>query len=341
MKKKSLIIGAILGLVIVAIAVWFFQRQQIMKQENINSIKRLYIPTGASYSQMLDSIKPLVKDFSSFEKAAKVKGLQKIYPGRYTLDSTLTNEAIVEKLLMGKQDEIEIMLGNYSSIFELAEKMDPILELNKEEIIAAIVARPEAKGIDTLKMIFFLAPETYRFHWTITGKEFVEKISLPLKKYWTEEKKALLRKSGMSEMDALTLASIVQMESYKKDEQPKVAGVYLNRLKIGMKLQADPTVRFAKKVQDGWDLKSKRVYFKDLRINSAYNTYQNTGLPPGPICMPNPSAIDAVLSPEQHDYIFFVADTSRVGYHLFSKNLAEHEVRAQAYRQWANNRNVK
>lgn len=248
---------------------------------------------------------------------------------------------MIDRLMKGEQDDIEIMVGNYASVYELSTKLDTFFETNAQQIVKAIAESPEAKGLDTLQMIYFLAPNTYKFHWTNTPEQIVSKIKEPYKKYWNPEKKALLDSSKLNEMQAVTLASIVQVESYKQDEQPKVAGVYLNRLRKGMKLDADPTVIFAKKASTDWDNKIQRVTFKDLEQISAYNTYRNAGLPPGPICMPNPSAIDAVLKPEPSDYMYFVADTSRPGYHIFAKTYSEHENNAKAYRQWVKNNGIK
>lgn len=301
----------------------------------------VFIPTGASLEQLMDSLQNKVVDIESLQTTIHRQKFKKIYPGRYTIPKDATNAQIVKKLQMGQQDEIEIMIGNYVSIFELAQKLDPFFEIDSSKIIEAIALRQEVQGIDTLQWIYFLAPNTYKFHWNNTGKEIIEKIAQPYQKYWTAEKKALLDKSGLTEMQVVALASLVQLESYKVDEQPKVAGLYLNRLKINMKLDADPSIIFAKKINVGWDQKINRVYYKDLNIESPYNTYRNRGIPPGPICMPNPSAIDAVLNPAQHDYIYFVADPAKPGYHIFAKTLAEQEKNAKQYRDWADKNQVK
>lgn len=312
-----------------------------LSKENVIVDGKLYLPTGCTYIQMLDSLKPWVRDFKSFEKALKAKPVKHIYPGRYSLHKDATNKSLIEELITGRQDEIQITVGNYSSIYELAQKLDPLLEISDTAIINAIAQRPEAQGLDTLQMIYFLSPNTYRFYWTVKADELVNKIAASYKKYWTEEKKALLSQSHFTEMEAITLASIVQMESYKPDEQPKVAGLYINRLKLGMKLDADPTVIFTKRITAGWDKKIQRVYNKDLLLPSLYNTYMHAGLPPGPVCMPNPSAINAVLEPEQSAYIYFVADPSRPGYHLYAKTLKEQEANAKIYREWLQKNNIR
>lgn len=309
---------------------------------NVATEGKLHIPTNASFEQIVDSIKPLLKDAESFRKFAQNKDLGKrFYSGRYSIKSGMNNKEIVQMIQEGKQDEISIRIGNYASIIELAGKLGNILEADSARILEAIVKAEFTKNIDTAKKLYFFLPNTYNFHWNTSGQQFVDKMFKEYQKFWTPERLQLAASAKMSPLEVTTLASIVQLESFKADEQARVAALYLNRLKIGMKLDADPTIVFLKKMQQGFTQKVSRVYYKDLAIPSPYNTYINKGLPPGPICMPNPSAIDAVLKPEKHDYIYFVADTARPGYHLFAKTLAEQEVNAAAYRTWANKNNVK
>ncbi len=311
-------------------------------KENVPADFKLFLPTGATIQTALDSLRPHVKDLETFKSAAASLELKRVHPGRYTIKKGATNKDIVRQLQFGHQDDIQITVGNYNSVFELASKLDPLLEASAPSLIQAVGKRKEAQGLDTLQWIYCLSPNTYIFHWTQTPDEIIAKIVAPFEKYWTPEKRAQLQKIGFSELQAVTLASIVQLESYQKDEQPRVAGLYHNRLKLGMKLDADPTVIFAKKAETGaWTTKIERVYYKDLRIPSPYNTYMNRGLPPGPICMPNPSAIDAVLAPEKTDFVYFVADPSRPGYHLYAKTLAEQEKNAKVYRDWVEKNGIR
>jgi UPF0755 protein len=139
----------------------------------------------------------------------------------------------------------------------------------------------------------------------------------------------------------MSLAAIVQKETAKVEERSKVAGVYLNRLRRGMKLQADPTVIFAIQNQNqDFETPIKRVLYKDLELDSPYNTYKNRGLPPGLIAMPDVSSIDAVLNAESHDYLYFAADTENMGYHKFAKTLAQHNRNARMYQNWVNEQKI-
>lgn len=302
---------------------------------NLKSDFRLYVPTGAGFDQVMDSIRPILKRPASFERQARKQGYpEAVRPGRYSLERGWSNKRILEKLKYGRQDEIAIRIGNYVSIMELAGRVAPFLEADSADIVDGIMQAGFAEGLDTAQILYFFIPNTYNFHWNTSGAELARKLKAEYDKFWNAERKALLARSGMTALEVVTLASIVQLESAMEEEQAKVAGLYLNRLKKGMKLDADPTIVYILKKQSGFTRKVSRVYYKDLRIESPYNTYRNRGLPPGPICMPNPSAVDAVLQPEQHDYLYFVADTARPGYHLFAKTLAEQERNAVAYRRW-------
>jgi UPF0755 protein len=160
-------------------------------------------------------------------------------------------------------------------------------------------------------------------------------------RFWNKRRLGQAKKLGLSPQEVYVLASIVHKESVKKEEQPRIAGLYLNRLRKRMRLQADPTVIFAiKRASGDFEQEIKRVLYKDLKLNSPYNTYKAKGLPPGPISMPDLSAIEAVLNPEQHDYLYFVASPSKPGYHLFAKTLAQHNRNKKEYVNWINKQRI-
>lgn len=330
-------------LVLAAAAAWggYFYYSRWMAPNVVRSGK-LFIPTGATYEQVLDSLRPFLKDEEGFRWLAERKKYgARIHPGRYSLTQNESNSALINRLRIGAQDEISIRIGNYASIYELAGKVGPLLETDSAGLVQAITGAAFAQSYDPDVLIFFFFPDTYNFHWNTSGEAFVQKMKRQYDLYWTEEKTALARSRNMTPLQATTLASIVQLESAKTDEQPRVAGLYLNRLKIGMKLDADPTVIYAMKKAEGFKRKIQRVYYKNLSIESPYNTYKYAGLPPGPICMPNRSAIDAVLEPASHNFLYFVADPQRPGYHIYATTLKEQEENADKYREWANRNQVR
>lgn len=337
MNKKILI--GIIAVATLAAGGYFYM---LRYASNVAQKGYLYIPTGARFEQILDSVQPLLKSNATFKQVAKQKGLdQHFYPGRYTLKPGMSNAEIINMIKQGKQDEIAIRIGNYASIYELAGKVAPFLEADSAQIVESIATAAYTQGLDTPSMLHFFMPNTYNFHWNTSGTDFAQKMKKEFDQFWTTDRQAKAQVAGMSTEEVITLASIVQLESSKVDEQAKVAGLYLNRLRIGMKLDADPTIIFIKKMQSGFRTRISRVYYNDLKIASPYNTYLNKGLPPSPICMPNPSAIDAVLNPVKHDYIYFVADPQKPGYHWFARTLAEQEQNAARYRSWLDEHNIK
>lgn len=331
---KKLVIALLLAVSVGVIAAGAYY-YRLFLSSNIQKSGKLFIPNQATFQQMADSLQPFLKNQHSFLKAARIKQLAShIHAGRYTLSAGMSNNNLIDKIRSGEQDEIAIRIGNYSSIQELAGKIAPFLECDSQQIVQGIRSAPFTQGVDSDAVLYFFVPNTYQFHWNLTGSGFAEKMKNIFDQFWTPDRKAAAKAENMTLLQVTTLASIVQLESAHPDEQPKVARLYLNRLKIGMKLDADPTVIFAMRKAYGRDIKIDRVYYKNLLIPSPYNTYRNNGLPPGPICMPNASAIDAVLHPANHDYLYFVADPSRPGYHIYAHTLAEQTVNAQKYRKW-------
>jgi UPF0755 protein len=190
-------------------------------------------------------------------------------------------------------------------------------------------------------MSFFI-PNSYEFYWNTSADELAKKLTKEYQRFWNDDRTNKAKQLNLTPAQVYTLASIVHKETAKADERPKVAGVYLNRLNKNMPLQADPTVIYAlKQKSNNWDLVVKRVMHNDLMTSSPYNTYRNTGLPPGPIFMPDMSAIDAVLNAEKHDYIYFCASVERFGYHEFAKDYNEHLKVAAKYADWVAKQNYK
>ena len=184
-------------------------------------------------------------------------------------------------------------------------------------------------------------PNTYEFFWNTSAEEFRDRMKKEYDRFWNQDRLTKSRALKLSPTEVVSLAAIVQKETVKVDERPRVAGVYLNRIRKGILLQADPTVIYAIKKETGnYDTIIKRVLYRDLEMDSPYNTYKYAGIPPGPITMPDISSIDAVLNAEKHDYLFFVADVSNFGYHMFAKTLAQHNRNKVQYVRWLNQRKI-
>jgi len=307
------------------------------KKPNTLNDGKLYIPANATWQDLQDSLKPLIKNWNSFLDAAEKKNLKNhIRPGRYSLQSNWNNEELIRFLKTGKQDEIPIRIGNYFNAMHMAGRISPFLEIDSLEIMEALEKSTLNKDKEFYQWHHFIIPNTYNFHWAISAENFVKKMEDIYYNFWTDERNKKAKSLNYSKYQVTTLASIVQLESYQKEEQTIVAGVYINRLKSGMKLDADPTVIFAWAVENPNEERLKRVLFKHLKVENPYNTYIYKGLPPGPICMPDPNTIDAVLNYEQNPYYYFVANPEKAGYHIFAKTYQEHLKNANKYRRSLN-----
>lgn len=307
------------------------------KKPNITQDAKLYISTNANWIDVQDSLKPHIKNWGKFLDAAKKENLQNhIRPGRYSLQKDWSNEELIRFLKTGKQDEISIRIGNYFTAMHMAGRISPFLEIDSLEIMQALEKSALNKNKETYQWHHFIIPNTYNFYWATSAESFVSKMEDIYNNFWNEDRIKKAEKLNYSQYQIITLASIVQLESYQEEEQATVAGVYINRLKSGMKLDADPTVIFAWAVENPNEDRLNRVLFKHLKVNNPYNTYLYRGLPPGPICMPNPNTIDAVLNYEQTPYYYFVANPEKAGYHIFAKTYQEHLQNARKYRSSLN-----
>jgi UPF0755 protein len=318
----------------------FFQGSKKLVKED----SYLYIRTEAGFEEVMDSLKNKLTDFEAFRKYAESKDLpEKLKPGKYKLNESDSNKEILNRLISGSQEEVKLMVKNEPTIFHLASSVSKKIEADSAEIVQAIVDWGKKKDpnmtAETVKIYF--VPNTYHYFWNTSGEKFVEKMTAEFDKVWNEERQQKAAAMNFTPLQVYTLASIVQMEASKVDEQPKVAQAYLNRLAKDMRLEADPTSIYAYKLQNGFNNKIQRVYYGHLAVASDYNTYKVKGLPPAPICLPNTTAVDAVLNPEEHPFVYFCADPDRPGYHSFTNSYAEHQKNAEKYRNWLNQRGIK
>ncbi|GGF06929.1 UPF0755 protein [Chishuiella changwenlii] len=306
----------------------------------------IYITRGAKFEEVLDSLKPFLKDEKLFKKYAEEADYPAtIKSGKYKISKADSNRDIIDRLQDGEQEEVKLRIKNEPTIYHLAGSVSKQIDADSIEVLTAIRDFVKEKNDSTLNdetVKQYFIPETYFVYWGLTPEKFVEKMVAQHNKVWNAERLAKAKALNMTPLQVVTLASIVQLESSDNmEEQQKVARAYMNRLAKDMRLEADPTSIYAYKMENGWNQKIQRVYKKWTWSSNAYNTYRNKGLPPAPICLPNLGAIDAVLSPANHDFIFFVANPAKPGYHVYTNDYNEHMKNAEKYRNWLKENNIK
>ena len=340
--QKSKIIKVIIGLFVVAVLAVFFlfftNNAQLEKEEFF-----VEIPTGSTYDDAKKIISPYVKSMSSFEIMAKLRSYpENVKPGRFLLKKGMNTFQIVGA--MRRNVPVDLAFNNQERLENLCERLSSQIEPDTTKLLAAFrdTAFLQKNGFSNETVFAMFLPNTYQVYWNISAEKFRDKMLEEYNKFWNKDRIAKATALNLTPVQVITLASIVQKESAKKSERPTVAGVYLNRLAKEMPLQADPTVIYALKLRDNdFNQVIKRVLYNDLFIASPYNTYQNTGLPPGPIAMPDVDAIDAVLNAEKHDYIYFCASVEKFGYHVFASTYEAHQVNAKKYADWMNAQGTK
>jgi UPF0755 protein len=305
-----------------------------------DKINYLYIPTGSTYNDVMEIIKRdhLVSNQESFEWTARKKKYENhVYPGRYKVKNRMSNNELINKLRSGQQDPLNVTFNNIRTLEELSKKIATLLEINPYRLLDLMNSKAvQSKyGFNQNTMICMFVPNTYEFYWNTSEEKFLDRMFGEYKSFWNRSRNLKAENMKMSKEEIITLASIVDEETKKDSEKAVVAGVYINRLKKGIRLQADPTIIYAI-----GNFSIKRVLRKHYEIDSPYNTYMYGGLPPGPICIPEISSIDAVLNYEDHDYLYFCAKPDFSGYHNFSKTLEQHNRYAQQYRRELNRMRV-
>ena len=334
-NKKKFIVG--LGLLIVAGILLSLMILQKIFNPNVNIEKTyLYIKTGSDYKEVLISLKnqKILKNINDFNWWAKFKGYpESIKSGKYFFHKGMNNYQIVNMLRTGRQTPVNLVINNIRTIEQLAGKISNQIELDSVSLIEYFKNEQKLSvyGLNTEEVKLIFIPNTYQIWWNIGIEKLMQRMNNEYHKFWNSNRTEKAEKIGLNLKEISILASIVEEESLKNDEKPTIASVYLNRLKKGMLLQADPTVKFALN-----DFTIKRVLKKHTEVESPYNTYKYNGLPPGPICIPSISSIDAVLENKQTDYLFFCAKEDHSGYHNFAKNENEHFNNARKYHKTLN-----
>ena len=299
---------------------------------NINSAK--------DYAKVLSQVRNsyYFSNPESFVRLASLLKLEeKMKPGRYKLTQGMTNFELVRMIIKGRQEPLNLVLKYEERNRDLAGFVSTYLEIDSARFLGMLqdTGLVRKYGFDTLNILSMFIPNTYNLYWNTSAIAFLDRMHKEYLKFWNQERLNKAIAKNLSPAEVSVLASIVQKETNKQSEMPRVAGVYLNRIKKGIPLQADPTVIYA------WDDKSiKRVTNIHTALASPYNTYQNAGLPPGPICTASIQAIEAVLDAEEHDYFYFCAKEDFSGYHAFAESLEQHHNNARRYQRALNQKGI-
>lgn len=336
MRKK--ILWAVLMILLISGGYGIYMYQKILApnvpQELSNDI--VLIPTNSSFEDVVNilySNKQII-DSSSFRDVSEMMSFKKkkMRSGRFQIEPSWSNRKLIQHLRAGKQKPINVVLTHGWLVENVAGKAARFIESDSLQLIKLFRNKEYINKFgyteETLMSLFI--PNTYEFFWNSTEQQFFERMIKEHKRFWDSNSRlSKAKKLGLSPMEVYTLASIVEREISKDSEKKRVAGLYLNRIKIGMKLDADPTAKFATR-----DFKATRILYKHTRFKSPYNTYLNRGLPPGPISMASITSIDAVLNSENHDYYYMCVDPEKPGYHLFAEDITQHNKNAARYHRW-------
>lgn len=298
------------------------------------------INSGSSWDdvKLLLYAKGTIINRTSFENLADImKYPGNIRSGHYILKEGMNNKQIISKLRSKQQDPVRLVFNNIRIKTELAGHIAEQLEFDSITLLILLNDAGYLKkfGFTTDNIISMFIPNTYEVYWDIPAEKFIDRMNKEYMAFWNEKRKARLKEIGLTELQAITLASIVEKESNQNDEKPDVAGVYMNRLRDGWLLQADPTLVYAL-----GNFSIKRVLNVYKTIDSPYNTYRYVGLPPGPICLPSIASIDAVLNYRQHKYMYFCAREDFSGYHNFAVTMNEHLMNAAKYQKALNQKGI-
>jgi len=338
-SKKAIIFFIIALLLFIGIFGAFYIYKQFSKPIiNIEGKETatIYIHTGARYNDVLELLESnnYLTDKKVFDFfAEKKKYKDNVKAGRFEIKDGLTVNELINILRSGNQKAVKVTFNNIRFLPKLASIVSKKLEFDSLELMNLLTNKKyiASLGYNENTIISLFLPNTYEFWWNTSAEGFINKMKVEHDKFWTAKRLDKANKMKLSPTEISILASIVQEETNKTSEMARIAGVYMNRLRVGMMLQADPTARFAY-----GDFSVKRVKYDYLKIDSPYNTYMYKGLPPGPICMPNPITIDKVLDYEKHKYYYFCAKADNSGTHVFERNLSAHNRNARAYHRYLN-----
>lgn len=332
MKKQTIIILSIVALILIIGIICGFSL--LNKKVRNNESVSLYIYPSENYENILEKLEKngvIEKNETAFTIFSKVKKLENnIKSGHYVIEPKTSQVDLVRTLANGLQTPVKLVINKVRLKQDFAKKIANQLMLSENDILLAIDSKEDSQNL-----FDNIVCNTYEVYWNISAEKLLERLEKEANKWW-ENQSNQLEKIGLSRHEVVVLASIVEEETNKNEEKPTIAGVYINRLKKDMLLQADPTVKYAV-----GDFTIKRVMYKHLQTESPYNTYINKGLPPTAICLPNVSSLKSVLNYQKHNYMFFCAKEDFSGYHNFATTPNEHYRNAEKYKNALNKLGIK
>ncbi len=341
-KVKYTLIVIFLLFVLAGVVLSSYYRDIFLSNINLGEKKELFIhiPTGADMDSVLHLFEEsgCVENLSSLEWVMNKKHYASLVKsGRYRLTSGLSNNDLVNMLRSGSQTPIVITFNNTRTLEEFAGKIGRQIEADSLGILNFLRDESNLKqyGFKPETIIGLFIPNSYQVYWNMTPKAFTDKMYKEYMTFWNADRMKKAKALNLTPIEVSTLASIVDEETIKNDEKARVAGVYINRLKRGMKLDADPTLKFA-----CGDFSMRRVLNKHKKVDSPYNTYKYAGLPPGPIRQASISGLNSVLNYEKHQYLYFCASPEFNGYHIFARSLREHNNNANKYQRALNRQRI-
>jgi UPF0755 protein len=329
--KRKLLVAALLVLLPVIFLCWKVFAPSVRQPEG----KYFFIRTGTSFETMTSELvnKKILKSASWFNRLSSLLKFKNVKPGRYEIRENMSLFQLVRMLKNGQQAPVKLTIIKFRLKEDMARKLGSLFEFDSLSVMQYMNNNDSLRqyGLDSNTALAAILPNTYNFFWNTTPDKVYRKLYDEWKKFWTEERKAKAKQSGLNEVGATILASIIDEETNQLSEKKNISSVYLNRMNINMPLQSCPTVKYALK-----DFALKRIYEKHIAVQSPYNTYHHTGLPPGPICTPQPETIDLVLNAPKTDYLYFVAKSDFSDAHEYSSSYADHLKKAREYQKALN-----
>lgn len=337
-KKINIAVAIVASLLLIA-AIASLAMLRGQKTANSESVT-LYIPTGSTFNDVVDSLDAhaCIGNHAVFNSMSRLRHYRdNVKGGCYIIGANDNLWNTLTKLYYGNQDPIRVTINKYRTKEQLCKYLDKKLELDADALLSLLDNDSicSAYGHTPQTIIGMFVQNTYDIYWNISPIKLLDRMKKESDCFWNSSRLEKCKALNLSPDEVINLASIVEEETNKNDEKELIASVYLNRLRKDMLLQADPTLKFA--IQD---FTLRRLLNKHTESNSPYNTYRFKGLPPGPICIPGPASIDAVLANRQTDFLYFCAKADFSGYHAFATTLQQHSANAAAFHAELNRRKI-